>query len=119
MATKSLIIEDLGERALLLPQALERALAANDRIKLCFTLLQAAERHAQRPEEGAPELSRELQAAKIDSQFQASIAGSQREPNGSLHVPHAAQILQLIRDDLGTMRAPLQPAPQSSTARCD
>lgn len=107
MATKTLIIEDLGERTLLLPQALEKALAANDRIKLCFTLLQAAQRHAQHPEEPAPDLSAELHAVKIDS-LQTTIAGSRREADGGLHVPESAKILQLIGDDLAAMRAPLE-----------
>ncbi|MGA2776756.1 MAG: hypothetical protein ABSF94_04305 [Steroidobacteraceae bacterium] len=50
MITKALIIDELGERALLLPERLQQALAANDRIKFCFTLLQAAESHANHPE---------------------------------------------------------------------
>ena len=41
MTNKGAIIDLLGVRALLLPRKLEDALAANDRLKVCFTLLQA------------------------------------------------------------------------------
>jgi hypothetical protein len=43
MAAKTSIAGDLGESALLLPQRLQNALVANDPIKYCFTVLQAAE----------------------------------------------------------------------------
>jgi uncharacterized protein Yka (UPF0111/DUF47 family) len=107
VATKSLIIEDLGERALLLPQALETALAANDRIKLCFTLLQAAQRHADHPDEPPPELTAELQSARMDAPLQDAVGQSRRETDGRLHVPGAEKLAQLIRDDLTAMRKPL------------
>jgi uncharacterized protein Yka (UPF0111/DUF47 family) len=117
VATKSLIIEDLGERALLLPQTLEKALAANDRIKLCFTLLQSAQQHADRPGETVRDMSSELHAMKIDSQIEKMIADCRREPDGSLHLPGVGKVGQLIRDDLGTMHAPLAlaEAPEAQT----
>src|SRR3974390_2830231 len=66
MTSKGSMIDALGERALLLPHKLEEALAANDRLKVCFTLLQAAERHADHPEEPVPDFSAERHAAGMD-----------------------------------------------------
>lgn len=44
MPAKALIIAELGEQALLLPQRFDEALAANDRVKFYLTFLQSAER---------------------------------------------------------------------------
>jgi hypothetical protein len=48
---KGAILARLGESELLLPTLVSRALAANDRAKYLFTLLQSAVRHADRPDE--------------------------------------------------------------------
>jgi uncharacterized protein Yka (UPF0111/DUF47 family) len=107
MATKTLIIDDLGERALLLPQKLQEALAANDRLKLCFSLLQAAERHADHEQEPPTDLRAEQHAAGIGSEFDLTIVNSRREPDGNLHVPGAERLRRIIVDDLAAMSAPL------------
>jgi len=104
---KSLIIGDLGEQALLLPQSLAAALAANDRIKLCFTLLQAAQQHAEQPEAPASDLAAELRALELDPQLETAVRHSRCDPDGGLFVPGAAKVLQLIRKDLAAMKAPL------------
>jgi len=116
MSTKSLIIEELDEHALLLPQALDKALAANDRIKLCFTLLQSAQQHADHPENTPPDLGAELQAVALDPKLQAGISGSHREAGGMLRVPGATPLLKLIRADLEVMRAPLELAATEDVA---
>ena len=116
MPSKSLIIEDLGESALLLPQALEKALAANDRIKLCFTLLQAAKQHAEHPEEPFADLTAELQAAGMESSLQTTIPGSHPEANGLLRVPAAERILEIVRENLASMRLPLELAQTADAA---
>ncbi len=104
MMSKTSIIDTLGERALLLPQTIAAALAANDRLKLCFTLLQAAERHADRPEETVPDLSAGL---ALDGNAGLEIASSRRDADGSLHVPGAERVRQVILKDLAAMLAPL------------
>jgi hypothetical protein len=50
MSEKTRILDSLNEQALLLPSLVNRALAANDRVKYRFTLLQAAQAHAERPD---------------------------------------------------------------------
>ncbi len=46
---KSRIVEALGEEGLRLPALLNEALAANDRAKYLFTVLQVAQGHAEHP----------------------------------------------------------------------
>ena len=46
---KSEIIEQLGQSDLLLPALVAEGLAANDRVKIRLSLLQAAARHARDP----------------------------------------------------------------------
>jgi uncharacterized protein Yka (UPF0111/DUF47 family) len=111
MPTKSLMIEELKERVLLLPRALDKA-----RIKLCFTLLQSAQQHADHPENAAPDLAAELQAVELDPKLQTGIGASRRESGGLLRVPGASPLLKLIRVDLETMRAPLELAATQDVA---
>ncbi|HXY95915.1 MAG TPA: hypothetical protein VEH00_02995 [Steroidobacteraceae bacterium] len=107
MSNKGSIIDVLGERALLLPRRLEEALAANDRLKVCFTLLQAAERHADHPEEAVPDFVTERHAAGMDGELEFAIADSRREASGELVVPGAATMRGQILKDLEAMQAPL------------
>jgi uncharacterized protein Yka (UPF0111/DUF47 family) len=117
MTDKGAIIDELGERALLLPGKLREALSANDRLKVCFTLLQAAERHADHPEEPVPDFLHERQAAGLDGQLDLNIAESRRESNGDLYVPGASTVGERVLSDLAAMQAPLSlaPAPDDAT----
>ncbi len=64
---KSDIIEELGQVDLLLPSLIAEALAANDRVKVRLSVLQAAARRANDPH-GAPfDLTAECRAAGVDS----------------------------------------------------
>ncbi len=107
MTNKGAIIDLLGERALLLPHKLAEALAANDRLKVCFTLLQAAERHADHPDEPAPDFLSERRAAGLDGGLDLGIATSRREADGDLYVPGAAAMRRQILADVEAMQAPL------------
>jgi uncharacterized protein Yka (UPF0111/DUF47 family) len=111
MITKALIIDELGERALLLPERLQQALAANDRIKFCFTLLQAAESHANHPETPPLDLNSERVAANLPAgELDGAIAGSRREADGGLHVGGAERLRQWMVEDIVSMVAPLADA---------
>ncbi len=108
MATKTSIIGELAEPALLLPQRLQDALAANDRLKFYFTLLQAAESHADHPQESPLDLTAERGDARLPAgELDAAVKQSRREAGGALHVPGAARFRQWILDDLAAMSAPL------------
>jgi uncharacterized protein Yka (UPF0111/DUF47 family) len=111
MPQKSLIVDELGERALLLPQRLQEALAANDRVKLRLTLLQAAERHAGAPDGPAPDFRAERRAFGLaDAELDGLVADSRREPDGRLHIPGAERQRGKILEDIGLMLAPLSMA---------
>ena len=62
---KTRILDSLNEQALLLPSLVNRALAANDRVKYRFTLLQAAQAHAERPDAVTSSLRTERLAAGV------------------------------------------------------
>ena len=60
---KSQIIKELGQVDILLPALVTEALAANDRIKVRMSALQAAARHAQHPGQPEADLAGECLAA--------------------------------------------------------
>jgi len=64
MSTKQEIISSLGEKQLLLPGLVQSGLAANDRIKYFFTLLQMAMEQCAQPAPNPPDLKRESQLLK-------------------------------------------------------
>ena len=107
MATKTSIIGELGEAALLLPQLLQEALAANDRLKFCFTLLQAAESHANHPQAPPLDLTSERIAAHLPQDLDAAVIESRREPDGTLYVSGAARVRAKVLEDVSSMLAPL------------
>ena len=63
---KSEIIEQLGQVDLLLPSLVAEALAANDRVKLRLSVLQAAARRAHEPKSARFDLTAECRAAGVD-----------------------------------------------------
>lgn len=65
MTQKTRIAAILGERELVPPALVNPALAANDRAKYYFTLLQSAAGHAGQPERASPDLRRERLACGI------------------------------------------------------
>lgn len=115
MTTKTSIIDALGEGTLLLPQKIVEALAANERLKLCFTVLQAAERHAERPDEPLADLSAELRAAGLDGDLGLAVANSRSEADGGLSIGGASRIREIVLEGIATMLEPLSlaAAPQA------
>ena len=103
MPAKARIIGELGQEQLLLPELVGRALAANDRVKLSFSLLQAAEIHANHPEQPVPALFTGIG----DADLERSVSESRLQPDGSLNIPGAARLSAMIVEDVATMRAPL------------
>lgn len=60
---KSEAVAAMGPSTLLLPAWIKAALAANDRLKLYLTVVQAAAAHADNPESEPLDLRREMAAA--------------------------------------------------------
>jgi uncharacterized protein Yka (UPF0111/DUF47 family) len=110
MTDKLKIIDELGEKALLLPSLVNRGLAANDRAKYGLTLLQAAKAHADRPETPAQNLREERLAVGLDEPgFDDLPAASIRIDDG-YRIPRAAEVNAMILDATREMIAPLRAA---------
>jgi uncharacterized protein Yka (UPF0111/DUF47 family) len=109
MTEKSHIVEALGERGLLLPALVNRALAANDQAKYRLTLLQTAKAHADHPDSPSASLRREREVSGVqDPGLDAVVAGSGKLNGDTYRVPQAQQICSGLADDVRTMLAPFQ-----------
>ncbi len=109
MPAKTQVIDELGEAALLLPQRLDQALAANDRVKYYFALLQGAEAHALEPDRETTDLGVERRAAGIDDiALDEVIAGSHRVSAESIAIPGVRDLCSRIHDEIETMIEPLR-----------
>ena len=108
MPVKSLMMDELGEQSLLLPQLLGDALAANDRVKFLLTLLQTAEGFADHPDGAVPDLSSERRAAGVgEASFDGALGEVRRCEDGKLFMPGAARLRQAVVEGIAAMRAPL------------
>ncbi len=117
---KTQILAAIGEKELQPAASLNAALAANDRVKYAFSLLQMASDHAQHPEQPAATLKRERIACGIDDpDFDTVVAGA-RMIGKSCHVANATRIIAHIADDMRVMAAPvLATNPDGLAARLD
>lgn len=104
---KTSAIKALGEDALARPARLNAALAANDRLKFRFSLLQMARAHADQPDLPAVSLKRERRACGLtDDSLDEAVTGAAKTVDG-YRVPGCQRILRAIADDLAVMAAPL------------
>ena len=108
---KAHIIDALGESGLLLPTLLNAALAANDRAKYHFSLLQMAQSRAQHPDAPASDLRVERQAAGIaDESCDGIVAASSRGEGDLYRIPQVQAICTALYQDLQRMLEPIQAA---------
>src|SRR6266536_200709 len=115
MAGKLSIIDTLGEAALLAPARVNAALAANDRTKFRFALLQTARQAADRP--GAPAL--QLRAERIasgvtDEALDGVVAAATRLDSGRYQIPQASRIIAALLADIRLMLAALRETVEGS-----
>ncbi len=104
---KSRIVEALGEAGLRLPALLNEALAANDRAKYLFTLLQVAQGHADHPDGAVTELRAEREAAglalgELDGLPHAAV----REGEARYFMPGVDLLCAQIHGEIDAMLAP-------------
>lgn len=113
-------VESLGQQALLLPSRITLALRANDRLKLCLTLLQAAGLHARQPEAALADLRREIAAAGVAEDELAAwlrdLPAQARVQGDGFELPGWPRLAQLVRRDLLAMGTPCS-ADAALTAR--
>jgi hypothetical protein len=111
MSAKSDVLEQLGDTALILPELINRALAANDRVKYYLTLLQSARDHAAHANAAPLSLRVEREASGVDdASLDAVVAGSTREDEHRLRIPHAGMIHERIVDGIRQMLEPFNSA---------
>jgi uncharacterized protein Yka (UPF0111/DUF47 family) len=111
MTEKTRILDSLNERALLLPTLVNRALAANDRVKYRFTLLQTAQAHAERPDAVTSSLRTERLAAGVqDTNLDQVVGDSLRVSQGRYRVPDAPRIVGDAFSDVAEMLEPFRAA---------
>ena len=108
---KTAILDAIGETALRRASLVNAALAANDRVKYLFSLLQMAVAHVESPDTPAATLKRERLAAGVDDiGFDAAVAGARREDD-RIRIPGAARMMARIAQDMRIMAAPLLEGP--------
>jgi len=101
---KTHIIEELGQGDILLPVLVAEGLAANDRIKVRMSALQAAAQRAQEPDRLVNVLSLESQTAGIaPAGIAALIGGAHLIGRGRLAAPDLGKLMEDIQDDAATM----------------
>jgi uncharacterized protein Yka (UPF0111/DUF47 family)/predicted HTH domain antitoxin len=103
---KTQILAMIGEKGLQPAAALNAALAANDRVKFLFSLLQFALAHAENPEQSASTLKRERIACGIDDPELDNVVAGARMVGASCHVSGAARILSRLVEDMRVMSWP-------------
>ncbi|MER2555378.1 MAG: DUF47 family protein, partial [Thauera sp.] len=104
-------VASLGQTELLRPARVRAALAANDRLKLYLSVLQAAHDRAARSDAPTLDLSREFAAAGIDAPWLAQLPANAYREDKVLHVPELARLAALLAEDLCTMARPLEGEP--------
>jgi uncharacterized protein Yka (UPF0111/DUF47 family) len=105
---KTQVLESLGEEALKLPAQIEAGLAANDRLKYYFSLLQVARSHADQPGQPASSLKQERLAAGVrDGNLDQMVAGT-RKVGTAYRLPGSGHLIAAIADDARIMAAPAE-----------
>ena len=118
LTTKESIIRELGESELVLPVLVNNALAANDRIKYYFTLLQTALARAKEPYREYSNLRVERETAGVPgNQLDGVVLGSTIVKPGVVRIPGAAEIFSEIGKCVQEMIVPLEAAGTEDTSR--
>jgi uncharacterized protein Yka (UPF0111/DUF47 family) len=101
---KSRIVEHLGKADILLPSLVAEGLAANDRVKVHLSALQAAADHARNPGAAAADLAAECRAAGLDpaAAFQL-VNGARMAADGRITAPHLAELGRDILAEINAM----------------
>lgn len=111
---KSQALASLGQRGLLLPVWVKAALAANDRLKVYLSLLQAAATQAEHPEREPQDLSAELaQAGLADQTWLQELPAGATRVDGVIVITDLARLVHCLGEDLDIMARPVL---ESSTA---
>ena len=101
---KTQIIEQLGQTDVLLPALIADGLAANDRVKVRLSVLQAAGRHARAPNGARFDLTGECHAAGIDPlAVESLVNGASLTAGDQIAAPGLSRLVADIWDDVTAM----------------
>jgi uncharacterized protein Yka (UPF0111/DUF47 family) len=104
---KTQVLEAIGETDLQSTAQLNAALAANDRLKFYFSLLQMALNHADHPDQPAATLKRERVSCGIDDASLDALVLATRKDGLYYRVPGCAKVISWIGRDIRAMAAPI------------
>ena len=111
---KSKVLEAIGETGLQQAALVNAALAANDRVKYYFSLLQMAQGHAEQPHQGVVDLRRERLASGVaDAAFDSVVAGA-RLLGRRVVLPEGRRLLGCIAAELRCMAVPVLASPDGA-----
>jgi uncharacterized protein Yka (UPF0111/DUF47 family) len=105
---KKQAVASLGHRGLLMPVWVKAALAANDRLKVYLTVLQASAARAAHPDQEPPDLSSELRAAGLASaSWLHDMPAGASAVDGALLLPELPALVTALSEDLAVMARPV------------
>ncbi len=108
MTEKKSILKELGEEELLLPELVNAALAANERIKYYFTLLQTAQSRALHPDREFSSLKKEREIAGVENALLDSVVqGAEGLGSGTYRIPYTGEIFSAIKACMQEMSLPV------------
>ncbi|MDQ1276788.1 MAG: hypothetical protein QG610_2366 [Euryarchaeota archaeon] len=108
MVEKKSIVWELGEEELLLPGLVNSAIAANEKIKYYFTLLQTAREKARNPHMEFPSLKIEREnAGEEDAKFDKVVSEAMKKGYDTYAISFAKEILSRIWGCMEEMLKPL------------
>ncbi len=107
---KTRIIEQLGHDEILVPALISKAWAANDRVKIRMSALQAAARAADSPERTEVDLGEECRRAGLDPLPLEKLLGSAVITSGRLTAPGLSSLEAAIWKDVEEMAEPVRAA---------
>jgi len=105
---KSDVLDAIGEADLRRASAVNAALAANDRAKFLFSLLQMAVSRAAHPDQAAADLRRERLACGIEDASLDSVVPGARAHGALVLIPNAREVLAGLAHEVAVMAAPLE-----------
>lgn len=101
---KSHIVEELGQGEILLPSRIAQGLAANDRVKVRLSILQAAAHHARDPHRAPFNLGEECRGVKLDvTPLEALVNGATLSAGDRLVAPGLSALRDAIWADVEAM----------------
>jgi hypothetical protein len=104
MTEKSLIVDHLGERSILVPKLVQAGLRANDRAKVRMAVLQSAGRHAAEPARPADDIRAEARLAGLDGESLAQLVREANAPRpGLVQSPGLSDLATALTDDVDHM----------------